>query len=281
MARDNKNNGKSQDAGANLNLPALLASIGQAVSPEGSWQEQLGGTAKGMAEDEQSRQFLSGLLGGNMPEIKGQIGLDPNTVLEGVKTKAAITPEPEEPMEEVDTPFGTQYVPQDEAPDFRRKVWGEKASLGGTQREQFEWMMQQDKETQDAFMDFIEQNRGPSFEETLAEFLAKQEASQRQRHRLEGELELGTPEHLNKIKKDVDQSKISKFRSDNIKEGRSMSHEAAEEIYAIEKAAREMESRNKDYNRVVFRKNGERGPGFYGVTKDGKTRFIKKYKSRF
>jgi len=47
----------------------VLGAFGQAISPEGSWQANLGGAAATMSAEESNRQFLQQLFGGQeLPE---------------------------------------------------------------------------------------------------------------------------------------------------------------------------------------------------------------------
>lgn len=272
---------EGNNTNANLNLPMLLASIGKAVSPQGSWQQNLGGAAEGMISEEQDRRFLSGLLsGGDMPQIRNMPGLDPNLVLQGVRTKAAITPEPQESLVQVETPFGIQQVPQSQAAEYKRKVWAEQAGPETSSIRTFRSFQNMDAETQQAFLEFSKNQRGKSFEETLAEFLAKQEAAQRQRHKVEQQLELGSADHLSEIQKNLDPAEISKARSRWQKQGREIPYETAREIFAIESAAKEMTDSLERFSKVIYRKNGEKGPGFYGITKDGKRQLVREYRPK-
>lgn len=278
---DNNDKRKRDEGGsqADLNLPALLANLGKVVSPEGSVGERVGEAAGTMAGNEQDRRFLSQLLGGQrVPKIRGQLGLNPETVLEGVKTRAAITPEPPEPMVPVTLPNGrTVQVPQSEAADYERKVWAEQHTPEPTSIREFRTFQNMDEETQKDFLKFSKTQRGKTFEETLAEFLAKQEAGQRQRHKVEQELELGTPEHLNEIRDSLDEAEVNKFYGRQKLEGREISYSGAKEVYAIQSAAKAMTDNFDQYRKVFYTKRGEKGPGFYGIKRDGTRELVQRY----
>lgn len=54
----------------------LLGTFGQAISPEGSWQQNLGGAMAGLSSEELQRKWLEGLFGGKKPEEELQTSLD-------------------------------------------------------------------------------------------------------------------------------------------------------------------------------------------------------------
>lgn len=263
-------------------LAVLLGRAGAAVSPNDSWQQRLGATAADMASAEQDRKFLADLLG-DMPDPSGRRGLDPNVVLQGMQLRHQIEQSrPEEiQLVPVETPWGdVEQVPAEEAPEYKRKIWAEQRDTVPSSIRTFREFQNMDEDTQKAFLEFSKNQRGKSFEESLAEFLVKQRAAQKQQYETEQELELGTPESISDAMKNVEDSTITRFRKSLIDQGRNISFEGAKELYTITNEAKRIEDNIDKYDRVRYFTRGEKGPGFYGKTEDGEWEFFKSYTPR-
>lgn len=259
-------------------LAVLLGKAGAAVSPEGSWQQRLGGEAADMASAEQDRKFLADLLGGGVPDPSGRRGLDPNVVLKGLQLRHEIEQSRPQPvqMAEVETPWGTEQVAAEEAPEYKRKIWAEQRDTVPSPVRTFREFQNMDEDTQKAFLEFSKNQRGKSFEESLAEFLVKQRESQKQRYKTEQELELGTSESVSEVMKNLEESEVSRYRANLTEQGRDISYEGARELLGIANEAKRIEDQT-DYDRVRYFTRGEKGPGFYGRSKDGKWEKFKSY----
>jgi flagellar hook-basal body complex protein FliE len=263
-------------------LAVLLGRAGAAVSPNDSWQQRLGATAADMASAEQDRKFLADLLGG-MPDPSGRRGLDPNVVLHGMQLRHQIEQSrPEEiQLVPVETPWGdVEQVPAEEAPEYKRKIWAEQRDTVPTSIRTWREFQDMPEDEQQAFLEFSKSQRGKSFEETLAEFLVKQREAQKQRYKTEQELELGTPESVSEVMRDLEDSAVTNFRQSLIDQGRNISFDGARELLAITDEAKRIEDNIGKYSRVRYFTRGEKGPGFYGKTEDGEWEFFKSYTPR-
>lgn len=269
-----------------LDLATLLGRAGEAVSPEGSWQQRVGGSAAELAGAEQDRKYLADLLGGGMPDPSGRHGLSPEVVLQGLQLRHKIEQSRPKPVQmvEVDTPWGaTEQVPAEDAPEYRRKIWAEQRDTVPTPVRTFREYQNMDEETRKAFDEFSKGQRGKTFEEALAEFLAKQRAAAKQDKELEAELELGTQSHLNDIEKRLDSTEMShQYRqyADRIADSGlpSITRDEYVESVKIAHAEQEIEDRT-DLTNVRF-KHGPEGEGFYGINKDGEEVLHQSYQRR-
>lgn len=265
-----------------IDLAVLLGKAGAAISSNDSWQQRLGETAADMASAEQDRKFLADLLSGGVPDPSGRRGLDPNVVLKGLMLRHNIEqsrPKPPAPIQmvEVETPWGTETLPAKEAPEYRRKIWAEQESPAPTSIRTWREFQAMSEDDQQEFLKFSKDLQGKSFEEALAEFLVKQRKSQKQRYETKKELELGTPENISETMESIEPSEISKYRTSLLEQGRDISYEGARELLSIAREAKRIEDHIDRYDRVRYFMRGEKGPGFYGKTKDGRWEYFKSY----
>jgi len=269
-----------------LMMANILGTLGGVVSPKGSPQAALGDTAANLAGEEQERRLLSELLGDT--DLRGKHGLSPEFALQALGLRHQVQQAQPQPVEmaTVETPFGPQQVPAEEAAEYRRKVWAEQHTPAPTPIRTFEQFQQMDEKTQQEFMEFSKDQRGKSFEEALAEF----EIRRRRGAELDKELEaihgLGTRKHINEVVKDMDISDdYYKYREQQAdRGGPQVGRKQFQEARALAYVEQEMLDRisQVDSNIVDVQFMPIEGrEGFYGITKEGERRLLERYTRRY
>ena len=267
-----------------LMMANILGALGGAVSPKGSPQAALGDTAANLAGEEQERRLLSELLGDT--DLRGKHGLSPEFALQALGLRHQVQQAQPQPVEmaTVETPFGPQQVPAEEAAEYRRKVWAEQHTPAPTPIRTFEQFQQMDEKTQQEFMEFSKDQRGKSFEEALAEFEIRRRRGAEIDKELETELEMGTADHYDTVSKRLDDTDVTRAYDRHLQrrkqEGRDpLPENHFRELHTIDLMAQELEDASKRYDEVRY-EAGERGVGFYGTRKDGTKEFIKPFQRR-
>ena len=273
-----------------LEIATLLGRTGEAVSPEGSWQQNLGAVAGETAASEQERRYLADLLGG-APDPTGRIGLDPGTVLEGLQLKQQIMESQPKTvqMSPVTLPTGEVVsVPANEVADFRRKVWAEQYTTDPSDIRTFQAIQEMPEETKKAFYTSVEKLGGPTVADSLAQTLLILDKKQRQRAETERDIEakheLGTTDHYSAVKDSYDDMTLSTMYSDYSarvsKAGGTVPSPRTfrEQIY-LNEMAKDIEDQRDDVSNVRYER-GPEGVGFYGTNKDGERILIQTFQSR-
>lgn len=269
-----------------LDIATLLARAGGAISQDGSWQQNLAGAAGETAANEQERKYLSQMIGGNVPDPTGRFGLDPDTVLKGLQLRQQIEESRPKPvqMTQVETPWGVETMPAEEAPEYRRKLFNEQNETDPTNVREFEWLSEQPKDVQKSYMDYLEKRRGPNAAQTLAEMLKIQDAKQRKRAETEKKITYGTSEHFDEVGdryEDADLSRMySNYSARVKKQGRiPPSSNKYYEMVKLNEMAKDIEDSRDDIGEVRYERGSE-GEGFYGTTSEGERVLIQKFQRR-
>ena len=271
-----------------LDIATLLAGAGEAVSPEGSWQQRFGAVAGETAASEQERRYLADLLGG-APDPTGRFGLDPQTIISGLKLKQQIMESQPKTvqMTQVDTPFGAITMPVEDAPDYKRKVWAEQYATPPSDIREYEWLLGQPEDTQKDYMKYLEK-KNPSIARGLAQILAKQTAKQKESYKtgqeLEAKHELGTMEHLSVVQDrwtDPDLSAIYNTWSAKLRGlGKTVPNRAVfREQFFINEMTKDIEDQRDDVSNVYY-DVGPQGEGFYGTNEAGERILIQTFQRR-
>lgn len=277
-----------------LSLANLLGGMGAAISPKGSWQQGLGEGVSRLSGEAQEREFLSGLLGGQ--SLQGMHGLSPNFILQALGMKAQLEQqEAQRASAEASAPLKHRKAvaevrkaeaDADRAQPTTMEVAGEEivipAGQRGTmliQKERlnkelkqagltFEDWQHMSAEERQEFAQYRKDTRGGEDFTGLVNALAEREAFQRQRHQVDRELTLGTPESMTKRIEGFNRAEINRM-VDAYPALEDATHAAT--AMAIDAERDELRGMHSDkYTNVVVEPSGPPNfLAFFGVLPDG------------